>query len=369
MEKYSAINEVGLIPHKLNPDNLESPLSAINSWITPNNLFFIRNHFPYPDISPETWSLTLNGELNGRKTVTYDELLNMQHISKVVTIECAGNKRKLMEPPAPGDQFGPGTIGNAKWTGVPLLDMLDRSGVKENVKEIVFTGSDSGFRPDMPEKISFTRSLPYDRNLLKECLLALYMNDAQLTFEHGFPLRLVVPGWHGMAHVKWVSAITASSIQFKGPFQSIDYVHIVNEDDYSNAFPVTENKVNSIITSPGNGEILKPGRIIIKGIAWAGGSRTVSKVQVSFDNGINWSDANLTTPEHAPYNWAFWETDWDAVQAGRYSILSRALDSSGNIQPRHAAWNAKGYGNNSIYKVDVVVPAQLPQAMTESSQG
>lgn len=358
MEKYNAINKVGLIPRKMNPDNLESPVNVINSWITPNNLFFIRNHLPYPDISTENWMLTLDGEVNGSKTITYDELLKMPHISKVVTIECSGNKRGLMEPPASGDQFGFGTIGNAKWTGVPLLDMLDKAGIQENVKEVIFTGSDSGFRPDMSEMVNFVRSLPYDRNLLKECLLALYMNDVPLPFEHGFPLRLIVPGWHGMAHVKWVNRITVSSTQFKGPFQSVDYVYITNEDDYSNAVPVTENKVNSIITSPSNGEIIKPGRNIIKGISWAGGNRTISKVQVSTDNGTNWSDAQLITPEHGPFTWTFWEFAWNVTQAGHYSILSRSVDSSGNRQPKHAAWNAKGYSNNSIHKIDVIVPAQ-----------
>lgn len=171
---------------------------------------------------------------------------------------------------------------------------MEQAGIKDNVKEIIFSGLDKGFRPDMPQELNFVRSLPNDKNLLNECILALYMNDVPLPFEHGFPLRLIVPGWHGMAHVKWLSHITASSKQFKGPFQTVDYVYITNEDDYSNAVPVTESKVNSIIS-------------------------------------------------------------W---QPGHYSILARAVDSLGNMQPKHAAWNAKRYSNNSIHKVDVVVPAQ-----------
>jgi sulfite oxidase len=358
MEKYTTINEVGLIPRKMNPDNLESPVNVINSWITPNNLFFIRNHLPYPDISIESWSLTVGGEVTNSIQMMYRELFEMSHISKIVTIECSGNKRGLMEPPASGDQFMLGTIGNAKWTGVPLLDILDRAGINGNVKEIIFAGSDFGFRPDMSEKVNFVRSLPHDRNLLKECLLALCMNDVPLPFEHGFPLRLIVPGWHGMANIKWVNRITASSTQFKGPFQAVDYVYITNEDDYSNAVPVTENKVNSIITSPANGEIIKPGSIIIKGIAWAGGNRTVSKVQVSTDNGTIWTDAKLTSPEHGPFTWTFWEITWNVSQAGHYSILARSVDNLGNKQPKHAAWNVKGYSNNSIHKIDVTVPSQ-----------
>lgn len=358
MEQFGAINQVGLIPRKMNPDNLESPINVINSWITPNSLFFIRNHLPYPDISIENWKLTIDGEVRSSIQIMYRELLELSQISKTVTIECSGNKRGLMEPPASGDQFELGTIGNAKWTGVPLLDILNNAGINENTKEIVFTASDSGYRPDMSEKVNFVRSLPFDTNLLRECLLALYMNDVPLPLEHGFPLRLIVPGWHGMAHVKWLSRITASSTQFKGPFQSVDYVYITNEDDYSNAVPVTENKVNSIITSPGNGEIIKPGSNTIKGIAWTGGNRTVSKVQVSTDNGTNWSDAQLTTPEHGPFTWTFWEFAWNVNQPGHYSILARAQDSLGNMQPKHAAWNAKGYSNNSIHKIDFIVPSQ-----------
>jgi sulfite oxidase len=358
MEKYSAINKVGLIPRKVNPDNFESPVNAINSWITPNHLFFIRCHLPYPDLSLETWTLTLNGEVNTSKSISYNELIKMPHISKDVIIECSGNKRGLMEPPASGNQFEMGTIGNAKWTGVPLSFVLELADIKDNVKEIIFSGLDKGFRPDMPQELNFIRSLPNDKNLLNECILALYMNDVPLPFEHGFPLRLIVPGWHGMAHVKWLSHITASSSQFKGPFQTVDYVYINNEDDYSNAVPVTENKVNSIISWPGKGEIIKPGQYIIKGIAWTGGNRTVQKVQVSTDNGTNWSDAQLTSPEHKPYTWTFWEFTWNISQPGHYSVLARAVDSLGNMQPKHAAWNAKGYSNNSIHKIDVVVPVQ-----------
>lgn len=351
------MDDIGLILRKLDPENLECPINGINSWITPNNQFFIRNHLSYPSIQLGTWELVLDGEVNTQKKFGYEELLKMSQLSKVVTLECAGNKRGLMEPKASGDQFGLGAIGNAKWSGVSLLELLDTAGIKENVKEIVFTGSDCGQRPDMPGDFNFIRSLPYDMKILNECLLALQMNDEPLPFKHGFPLRLIVPGWCGMAHVKWLTKITASAIQFKGPFQAVDYVYINNEDDYSNAAPVTENKVNSIITWPSEGELIKPGTYAIRGIAWAGGNREITNVQVSTDNGISWFDAQLTNSEYHPYTWYFWSFTWTVNLPGHYIILARARDTGNTVQPRHAVWNAKGYGNNSVHRVDITIPA------------
>jgi len=166
---------------------------------------------------------------------TYEQLKQMPMIERYVTIECSGNKRALLTSPTPGEQWQTGAVGNAKWTGVPLAYLLDQVKVKASAVELVFTGFDSGLRPDMDRPVNFERSLPMDKALLNECILALKMNDEPIPHKHGFPLRLIVPGWYGMAHVKWVSQITATSLPFKGPFQAIDYVYLTNEGDYSNA--------------------------------------------------------------------------------------------------------------------------------------
>ncbi|EGW37290.1 sulfite oxidase, partial [Desulfosporosinus sp. OT] len=286
----------GLIPLQLMPENMESPINTLLSWITPNELFFTRNHLAYPTIQLESWGLILGGEVENPINLTYDQLKQMPQVDRFVTIECSGNKRALMEPPTPGEQWQIGAVGNAKWTGVPLAYILDQTKVKETARELIFTGVDSGIRPDMDSVVNFERSLPLDKTLMAECILALKMNDEPIPHKHGFPLRLIVPGWYGMAHVKWVSQITATATPFKGPFQAIDYLYITNDGDYLNAAPVTEMKVNSIITWPSQEEKLHLGSHTIRGLAWTG-KGTISGVEVSIDNGMTWNVARLTSPE------------------------------------------------------------------------
>ena len=351
-------DEPGLIPLQVMPENMESPINNVLSWITPNELFYARNHLPYPTIQLESWALFLSGEVESPINFTYEQLKQMPQVDKFVTMECSGNKRALMEPPTPGEQWQTGAVGNAKWTGVPLSYILDQTRVKETAVELVFTGSDSGLRPDMDTPVNFERSLPLDKALMKECILALKMNDEPIPHKHGFPLRLIVPGWYGMAHVKWISRITATAIPFKGPFQAIDYVYINVEGDYQNAVPVTEMRVNSIITWPSKGEKVHLGPHTVRGLAWTGKGK-ISRVEVSIDNGMTWNAARLTSPEHEQYTWTFWEYSWDNSVPGHYSIQAQAHDSNGNVQPKAAPWNVKGYGNNSIHQVAITVPQIL----------
>jgi DMSO/TMAO reductase YedYZ molybdopterin-dependent catalytic subunit len=348
----------GLIPHQVMPENMESPINNVLTWVTPNELFYARNHLPYPAIDFESWSLSISGEVESLYNFTYDDLKEMPQVEKYVTIECSGNKRGLMEPPVPGEQWQIGAVGNAKWTGVPLTYLLDRCKVKNSAVELVFTGADLGIRPDMNTAVNFERSLPMDKALLAECILAWKMNNEPIPYKHGFPIRLIVPGWYGMAHVKWVTKITATPSPFKGPFQALDYVYISNEGDYQNALPVREMKVNSIITWPSKGEQLHVGQHNIRGLAWTG-KGIIRNVEVSIDNGMTWYSARLASPEHEQYTWTFWEYSWNITAPGHYFILARAHDSNGNIQPKAAPWNAKGYGNNSIHQVAVTVPKIL----------
>ncbi|WP_407309377.1 sulfite oxidase [Desulfosporosinus sp. SB140] len=348
----------GLIPRQMMPENMESPLNNILTWITPNELFYTRNHLPYPTINLESWVLSLGGDFEKPISFSYAQLKQMPKVDRYVTIECSGNKRGLMEPPVPGEQWQIGAVGNAKWTGVPLTYILDQAQIKDTAVELVFTGADSGIRPDMDTNVNFERSLPLDKTLLSECILAWKMNDEPIPYKHGFPLRLIVPGWYGMAHVKWISRITATSSPFKGPFQAIDYVYITNEGDYDNALPVTEMKVNSIITWPSKGERIHLGQHTLRGLAWTG-KGTISRVEISMDDGMSWNAARLTSPEHEPFTWTFWEYLWDISIPGHYSLLVRAFDNKGQIQPKAAPWNAKGYGNNSIHQISITVPQIL----------
>jgi DMSO/TMAO reductase YedYZ molybdopterin-dependent catalytic subunit len=186
------------------------------------------------------------------------------------------------------------------------------------------------------------------------------MNDQPLPQKHGFPVRLLVPGWYGMASVKWLDHITALKTPFKGPFQTIDYVYLPKENDYQNATPVTEIKINSMITFPSPGLMMPKGSHTIRGMAWTG-KNTISQVEVSTDWGATWSKAKLTSPEHDEFNWTLWEYEWSIKIPGKYTIMARAIDSQGNIQPMKAEWNAKGYANNSIHQVNVEVPSPPPK--------
>ncbi|HEX3015047.1 MAG TPA: sulfite oxidase [Desulfobacteria bacterium] len=354
----------GLIPRQAMPENLESPITTIQSWITPNDLFYLRNHLGYPNISSDNWSLAANGEVSNPLTLSLTVLQKMPQVSKFVTIECSGNKRGAMLPNPVGHPWQLGAVGNAKWTGVPLTYLLDQVGLKDNVQEIIFIGSDTGTRPDLPQTVHFARSLPAKRELLNECILALKMNDEPIPFKHGAPLRLIVPGWYGMAHVKWLNTITASAKPFRGPFQSVDYVYVTNPDDYRDAVPVREIKVNSIITWPSQGIEVPVNTHVVRGLAWTG-TGTIAKVEVSVDNGATWAEAKLTSPEYQPYTWTFWEFPWAVKATGQYLIKARAYDTAGNIQPMVAPWNLKGYGNNSIHQVAVNVP-KLPNIQVDA---
>jgi DMSO/TMAO reductase YedYZ molybdopterin-dependent catalytic subunit len=347
--------KAGLIPAKTEPENLECPLGLVTSWLVPNELFYIRNHFPYPQIDMATWSLSIGGQCRRPVAFHYDELLKMPRVTKNVTFECAGNKRSFLTPPAAGEQYGIGAVGNAKWTGVPLSYVLDLAQIDAVVQEIIFTGSDSGQRPDMPGEFQYQRSLPFQKELLAECLLAYEMNDEPLPFKHGAPVRLIVPGWYGMANVKWLTGITASATPFKGPFQAVDYLYLQREDDYQQAAPVTEMKVNSVITWPSKGEVLRPGTYVLRGLAWTG-KGMITKVSVSTDDGASWADAILASQEHQQFTWTFWEYTWTVSTPGHYSLMVKAEDSLGNQQPRVSAWNVKGYGNNMMHQVPVFVP-------------
>ncbi len=359
MQTLSATNPAegkpGLILAKLQPENMETPLGAINTWVVPSELFYVRNHFPYPQIDLASWSLSVGGQASKQLTFNYEQLQKMPQIEKHVTFECAGNKRSFLNPATAGEQYGIGAVGNAKWTGVSLAYLVDQAGVNAGVKELVFTGADSGQRPDMAGEFHYQRSLPFQKDLLSECLLALKMNDQPLPYKHGAPVRLVVPGWYAMANVKWLTGITASVEPFRGPFQAVDYVLLEREDDYQSAVPVTEMKVNSVITWPSKGEVLKAGVYTIKGLAWSGKGK-IAKVSVSTDDGTNWAEATLTSPEHRQYTWTFWQYSWSVSSPGHYSIMAKAEDSAGNQQPRVSPWNVKGYGNNMMHQVVVSIP-------------
>jgi len=364
MDKFVAIpsappENIGLIPRSILPENLESPIMALNTWITPNHLFYVRQHLNSPVLNSDSWSLTIDGEVNTPLQLSYNDLLAMPHKIVYVTLECSGNKRSFYQPKTPGEQWEIGAIGNAKWSGIPLKDLLDKASLKDTAMEIFFQGSDTGPRPDMPGQFHFERSLPIDKALAEETLVILNMNDEPLPQKHGFPARLLVPAWYGMASVKWLNRITAINTPFKGPFQVVDYVYLPKQNDYQHATPVTEIKVNSMITQPSPGLQIPKGIYIISGMAWAG-KNTIIQVEVSTDGGGNWTLAKLNSPEHTPFTWTLWNYNWTITSPGKYTLMAKATDCEGRVQPINSEWNAKGYANNSIHRVNVEVPPPPP---------
>src|SRR5437588_11659314 len=205
------------------PENSETPLESIRSWVTPNRLFFVRNHFEVPALELTGWRLHVGGCVAQAKTWSWDELGSLPERTVFATVECAGNGRSFLKPHVHGVQWGAGAIGHAEWTGVPLKAVLEQAGIKPGALEVLFEGWDSGSESDHPEEMCFARSLPLAKALHPDTLLAYRMNGELLEPVHGFPVRLFVPGWYGVASVKWLKRIEVLDRPFKGYFQTVKY--------------------------------------------------------------------------------------------------------------------------------------------------
>ncbi len=316
------------------PENSETPLSDLRSWVTPSRLFFVRNHFDTPPIDAADWPVRLTGLVDRELTFDCEGLQRLPQRTVFATLECAGNGRSFLEEPTHGVQWGAGAIGHAEWTGTPLRLLLERAGVNPEATEVVFTGADRGKEPDHPQTMAFARSLPLEKALHPDTILAVGMNGEPLEPNHGFPVRLIVPGWYGVASVKWLERIHVTDKHFNGYYQSVKYT--VNRRSGSGVASevVGEMQPKSEILSPRAGETLGVGLHRILGVAWAGPD-AVEAVEVSVDGGRNWSRADLVGPS-APYSWTIWEYSWRPSQPGPCSLLARAVSDAGKVQPmRH----------------------------------
>lgn len=343
-----------LTTRSLKPENQESPIYFLNNWRTPVQYFYRRNHFPYPLLEQNLYWLQINGFLKQPQFFHYYDILSMPSKSLIVPLECSGNKRGKFNPKVYGEQWEDGAMSQGKWTGVPLKSLLEKVGLLPNTTEIVFEGADFGNKAGIEDCIPFKRSLPLEKALHSDTLIAYKYNDHFLRFESGHPLRLIVPNWYAMASVKWLNKITAIDYTFKGPFQTEDYVYYPSIDNNKKQFPVTIMNVNSTIQQPIDLSILKTGTHEIKGIAWSG-SGSITNVQLSFDKGTTWRDAACFSLPNHPYTWSKWTYIWNVEEKGEYTIYSRAKDSFGRIQPLSAFWNRKGYGYNAVSKITVKV--------------
>jgi len=347
----------GLIVREKEPLNLEMPFSSLDGFITPDESFYVRCHFPIPEISPENWSLKIEGEVDAPFELSYDELLGMESRTIAATLECAGNNRIFLEPKVKGVQWGLGAVGNASWTGVPLSALLDRAKIKAGAIEVILEGADEGEvdkSPKLTGKISFCRSLPL-RKARADVLLAYQMNGEKLSANHGFPLRAIVPGWYAMASVKWLRRIIVTNKPFNGFYQSLDYSYWDRSGPLPTLAPLAEQQTKAEIARPENGETIPANSTYrIHGAAWSG-TGDITRVEISLDSGANWREAKLLG-EPVKNAWRLWEYEWQTpANPARHTIVARATDSRGVVQPVERSADRGTYMINHLLPVSVEI--------------
>ncbi|MEQ1692740.1 MAG: sulfite oxidase, partial [Gemmatimonas sp.] len=332
---------------RVEPYNAESPARALAPAITPAVNAYVRTNFGVPVLSNQH-AIQVDGAVEHPVTLSIDALRGMPRHSVTATMECAGNDRLGMRPLPVGEPWRYGALSTVTWTGVSLVDVLGLAGVQSDAVEVLLTAADAGPREDAEDVVRFARSLPLREALHRDTLLALDMNGAPLTPDHGAPVRLAVPGWYGMASVKWVTRIEVLRVPFTGYFQRQRYVY----DEPGGITPVDRMRVKSIVTSPVEGA--RVGRtVVVTGWAWSGDGAIVA-VDVCVDGGTAWQSATVGAPASA-HAWTPWHTELELSRAGRIVLQSRASDASGATQPDAIVWNRLGYGNNAIRHVVVEV--------------
>ncbi|MCU1430182.1 MAG: putative hydrolase [Actinomycetia bacterium] len=345
--------DAGLVVHRADPLNCETSLPAlIGGVVMPNARFYVRNHFAAPTLDSAAWRLQFNGLVENPLELSLPDLQNMRSETLVATLECAGNGRVMFDPPVEGEQWQFGAVSTAEWTGVPLVDVLDRVGIDPSAHEVVFRGADSG-NVDAPSRpVRFERSLSLDDARGSDALLAYAMNGDPLPIQHGFPLRLIVPSWYSVTSVKWLTEIEAIGSTFEGYFQTDRYVYEWARDGKTIREPVRLQHVRSLITRPAPNEVIATGDVVIRGVAWSGAA-PVASVDVTVD-GKRWQPAELIG-DGRRHSWQWWELLTRLDEPGETELRARATDQAGNTQPEQPEWNRLGYGGNAIQ----VVPVQL----------
>lgn len=344
-----------MILHNDRPEDLETPLRYYDSWVTPNDAFFVRQHLLRPAaIDPVAYRLTVNGMVSKPGQLALTDLQKLPQYTVPATLECTGNGRGFYSPKVPGIQWGRGAVGNAEWSGPRLSDVLKLVGADTRAAFLEIDGADAGVAatPD------FIRSMPMQKAMHPATLLALKMNG-QSPDIHGFPARLIVPGWDGTSWVKWVIRLTVAAQENKGFFMNPGYRY----PKYSlppgsppkpAELEVIEGMpVKSSLTSPEDQSKITLGPTTIRGFAWAG-ENAIERVEVSTDGGSKWRDAQLSS-QKLRFAWRLFTLNWTPPDPGYYTILSRATDSAGRVQPIVPPWNPSGYLWNGIDRVGVTV--------------
>jgi DMSO/TMAO reductase YedYZ molybdopterin-dependent catalytic subunit len=344
-----SVDELGLAAR-----NHGMPLEALRHDLTPVGLHYLLVHYDIPVVDPAAWRLSVAGAVRRPLELGLDDLRAREQVTIPVTLECAGNGRALLEPRPVSQPWLLEAVGTAAWTGVPLAAVLDEAGVEPDGVEVLFTGLDRGVEAGVEQH--YERSLALPDALAGDVLLAHAVNGVPLPPQHGFPLRLVVPGWYGMASVKWLDRITVLDAPFEGYQQTRAYRFRDRPEEAG--LPVTRIDPRALMVPPGIPDFLTrrrfvaPGRVVLEGRAWSGWAR-IDCVEVSTDGGASWHVTELGEAL-GPRAWTGWTYAWDA-RPGEHELCCRALDASGRSQPEAPPWNVGGYANTDVQRIAVTV--------------
>jgi DMSO/TMAO reductase YedYZ molybdopterin-dependent catalytic subunit len=335
--------------------NHAMPLEALRLPITPVGLHYLLVHYDVPFVDPVTWRLEVGGAVERPLTLGLDDLRARPRVEVAATMECAGNGRALLEPRPLSQPWLTEAVGTAVWAGASLASLLEDAGPTSEAVDVVFGALDRGVEGGEDQR--YERSLTVDEALEAEAVIAYEMNGAPLPAQHGFPARLVVPGWYGMTNVKWLASIDVVTEPFEGYQVASAYRFRQSEDE--DGRPVTRMLPRSLMVPPGvpdfysRTRIVDAGDVRLEGRAWSGRA-PIARVEVSTDGGETWTDAELTWELDGPWAWCGWSAAW-AAAAGEHVLCCRATDEGGDTQPLAPEWNVGGYENNAVQRVPVHV--------------
>jgi DMSO/TMAO reductase YedYZ molybdopterin-dependent catalytic subunit len=327
------------------------PLEALRHDVTPLGLHYLLVHYDIPVVDGASWRLTVCGRVREEKTLCLDALRELPSVTRTVTMECAGNGRAKLSPRPLSQPWLLEAVGNATWTGVRVRDVVEPL---DGAVDVLFSGLDRGVEGGVEQR--YERALPVAEALASDVMLAYEVNGVPLPPQHGYPLRLLVPGWYGMTSVKWLGEITVLDEPFRGYQNETAYRFRAHEDDPGE--PVTRMEPRSLIAPPGVPDFMTrrrfvdAGRVELEGRAWSGHG-AIERVEVSTDGGASWTPARLGEPTD-PAAWRGWSSTWEA-EPGEYELCCRCFDTSGRSQPDEAPWNLGGYANNAVHRVPVTV--------------
>lgn len=354
-QPFSVAGKGPMLVHNDRPEDLETLPEAFTTWLTPNDAFFVRQHLPRPRVEEGSFRIQCKGRLEKPIELTLADLRKLPQHTVPATLECTGNARGLFRPRVPGIQWGRGAIGNAEWSGPRVSDVLALIKADRNTAFVTMNGADNG----LAKTPDFIRSMHMAKAMDPATLLATGMNGQPLPELHGFPVRLIVPGWDGTSWVKWVNEIAIGNEEDRGFYMNPAYRFPKHPGAPGAAVKPADLEVieglpvQSFVMSPGEGARLPRGAVTLSGIGNAGEEK-VEKVEVSTDGGLHWKAAELS-PKNMRYAWRLWTMRWTPTAAGYFTVMCRATDSAGRTQPVVATWNPSGYLYNALDQVGVLV--------------